>query len=193
MEKKKSKKGIKAICLILVLLILGSTGYTYAKYLTQEKGKGSADIATWAFKIVKAEDELEKTISLKDTATKATLQNGKIAPGSSGEIRLSVDATGSEVGVDYTVEFNNEKNKPTNLVFSYNNVQYQSLSTVEGIKGSIGVNDTKKREIIVKWEWPYETGGTDSGIALHDKEDTQDAIADLDYTFDVIVTGTQSK
>ena len=107
MEKKKNKKGIKALCLILVLIILGSTGYTYAKYVTQEKGKGSADIATWAFEIVKAKGEIEKTINLKDTATKATLKDGKIAPGSSGDFRLTIDATGSEEGVDYTVEFNN--------------------------------------------------------------------------------------
>ena len=193
MEKKKNKKGIKALCLILVLIILGSTGYTYAKYVTQEKGKGSADIATWAFEIVKEKGEIEKTINLKDTATKATLKDGKIAPGSSGDFRLSVDATGSEVGIDYTVEFNNEKNKPTNLVFTYNNIQYQSLSAVKGIKGTIGVNENRKREIIVKWEWPYETGENADAIAFNDKKDTQDAIADLDYTFDVVVTGTQSK
>ena len=95
--------------------------------------------------------------------------------------------------LDYTVEFNNEKNKPTNLVFTYNNVQYQSLSAVKGIKGTIGVNETKKKEIIVKWEWPYETGENADAITFNDKKDTQDAIADLDYTFDVVVTGTQSK
>ena len=50
-----------------------------------------------------------------------------------------------------------------------------------------------KKEIIVKWEWPYETGENADAITFNDKKDTQDAIADLDYTFDVVVTGTQSK
>ena len=53
MKKEKNKKIIKILCAVLLLMSLGMTGYTYAKYVTQEKGNGSADIATWSFRIEK--------------------------------------------------------------------------------------------------------------------------------------------
>ena len=63
MKKEKNKKIIKILCAVLLLMSLGMTGYTYAKYVTQEKGNGSADIATWSFRIEKDENEDVKTIN----------------------------------------------------------------------------------------------------------------------------------
>ena len=48
------------------------------------------------------------------------------------------------------------------------------------------------RIIQILWRWEYETG-TDTEIEANDIIDTQEGIADLDYTFDVVVTGTQSQ
>ena len=56
-ERKASKeyKGIfGALCMMLIMLLLtGAGGYTYARYMSQEKGTGNADIANWAFQIDK--------------------------------------------------------------------------------------------------------------------------------------------
>ena len=60
MKKEKNKKIIKILCAVLLLMSLGMTGYTYAKYVTQEKGNGSADIATWSFRIEKDENGIYK-------------------------------------------------------------------------------------------------------------------------------------
>ena len=105
MKKEKNKKIIKILCAVLLLMSFLMTGYTYAKYVTQEKGNGSADIATWSFRIEKDENEDVKTIRLADTSNKETLLNGKIAPGTSGQFYLKINAVGSEVAVDYKVTF----------------------------------------------------------------------------------------
>ena len=193
MKKEKNKKIIKILCAVLLLMSLGMTGYIYAKYVTQEKGNGSADIATWSFRIEKDENEDVKTIRLADTSNKETLLNGKIAPGTSGQFYLKINAVGSEVAVDYKVTFGNEKNKPDNIIFKYDGKTYSSLSEIDAIQGTMGLTDYKSQLIKVEWEWPYETGSAVNGIASGDKVDTQNGQDNLDYTFDVIATGTQSK
>lgn len=193
MKKEKNKKIIKILCAVLLLMSLGMTGYTYAKYVTQEKGNGSADIATWSFRIEKDENEDVKTIRLADTSNKETLLNGKIAPGTSGQFYLKINAVGSEVAVDYKVTFGNEKNKPDNIIFKYDGKTYSSLSEIDAIQGTMGLTDYKSQLIKVEWAWPYETGSAVNGIASGDKVDTQNGQDNLDYTFDVIATGTQSK
>ena len=193
MKKEKNKKIIKILCAVLLLMSLGMTGYTYAKYVTQEKGNGSADIAPWSFRIEKDENEDVKTIRLADTSNKETLLNGKIAPGTSGQFYLKINAVGSEVAVDYKVTFGNEKNKPDNIIFKYDGKTYSSLSEIDAIQGTMGLTDYKSQLIKVEWEWPYETGSAVNGIASGDKVDTQNGQDNLDYTFDVIATGTQSK
>ena len=191
MKKEKNKKIIKILCAVLLLMSLGMTGYTYAKYVTQEKGNGSADIATWSFRIEKDENEDVKTIRLADTSNKETLLNGKIAPGTSGQFYLKINAVGSEVAVDYKVTFGNEKNKPDNIIFKYDGKTYSSLSEIDAIQGTMGLTDYKSQLIKVEWEWPYETGNTPEEIAENDERDTIDAKNISDYRFDVVVTGTQ--
>lgn len=191
--KNKSKKIIKIALALLLVVLIQTIGITYAKYIAEERGTGEASIAGWAFEMTKNETET-KNVELVNTVKKSTLVNGKIAPGTSGAFDLKIDATGSEVGMDYAINFANEKNKPQNIVFIYNGNTYKSLSEIDCITGNIAYNATQKYEIIlIEWKWEYETGNTDDVILNNDKIDTQDGIALLNYTFDIIATGTQSK
>ena len=195
-ERKASKqnKGIfGALCMLLIMLLLtGAGGYTYARYISQERGTGSADIANWSFKIVKDGEET-KSVTLRNTVTKSTLVNGKIAPGTSGEFTIILDATGSEVGVDYILGFLNERNKPTNITFTYNGNNYKSLSEIGDIKGTIGITGERTKTIKIAWTWSYQTGATDETKLANDEIDTRDGTSLLDYTFDIYVLGAQSK
>ena len=195
-ERKASNQNngiFGALCIMLImLLITGAGGYTYARYMSQEKGTGSADIANWAFEITKNGEET-KTINLTSTATKSTLVNGKIAPGTAGEFIIALNAIGSEVSVDYKLEFANEKNKPDNIMFTYNGNNYKSLSEIDDITGTFGVNETKTKIIKISWVWLYQTGSTDAAKEANDKLDTENGTSLLDYTFDIIAKGTQSK
>lgn len=190
--KEKTKKLIILLCILLLLIGLGTGGYTYAKYKTTEKGGGQADIAKWSFKVGTEEEQIQN-IKLANTVNKNTLVDGKIAPGTSGDFFINLDATGSEVGVDYEVKFTNEQNKPSNITFLYSGQKYNSLSEITAIKGKIGVDEEhKSRRIQILWTWEYETG-TGEEINKNDVLDTQEGIADLDYSFDVSVIGTQSR
>ena len=188
---RKSKKIILILTLLLVVLTLGIGGYTYAKYRTSIRGGGQVDVAKWSFKVNGDSEDLE-TIQLFETIDESKLVNGKIAPGTSGEFTINIDGTGTEVGIDYHIKFENEQNKPTNLVYYYENQKYNSLSEIgPAVNGTIFADDEDKiRDITIQWEWQYQTGDVDE-IDTNDAIDTQEGIANLDYTFDVIVTGTQ--
>lgn len=195
-ERKASKqnKGIfGTLCILLIMLLLtGTGGYTYARYMSQERGTGSADIANWSFQIAKNGEET-KSVTLRNTVTKSTLVNGKIAPGTSGEFTITLDATGSEVGVDYILGFLNEQNKPTNIIFTYNGNNYKSLSEIGDIKGTIGITGERTKTIKIAWIWSYQTGTTDEAKVANDEIDTKDGTTLLDYTFDIIARGVQAQ
>ena len=113
--------------------------------------------------------------------------------GTSGSFDLVIDATDAEVGVNYVVDFQNETNKPTNLVFKHNGTPLEEIEDFEPyFTDTIDANDSNKtRTLTVDWEWAYETGTGDSAINANDKKDTAEGLSALDYSFDVIVTGTQ--
>ncbi len=189
---KKSKKIIIILSLLLAVIAISIGGYTYAKYKTSVKGKGELDIAKWSF-IVNNNSEQIETIKLTDTVDEKLLANGKVAPGTGGEFTINIDGSGTEVGINYEVKFTNERNKPTNLIFTYEGKQYRNLEEIsEVIKGNINANEINKtKEFTIGWEWKYETG-TQAEIVNNDKIDTQEGISNLDYTFDVTVTGVQA-
>lgn len=190
--KKKIKKILTILLAILLIAVIQITGTIYAKYIASEKATGSAEIAKWSFQIVKNGEETKK-IKLVDTTDKNTLKNGKIAPGTCGYVTLELDATGSEVDLDYTVEFRNEKNKPTNMIFTYLSQRYSKLSDIGKIQGKIGHSEENKvKSILVAWEWPYQKGIMFDEQTKNNEIDTQDANTLTEYTFDVVVTATQS-
>ena len=195
-ERKASKEYrgiIGALCIMLIMFLLtGAGGYTYARYLSQEKGTGSADIANWSFKIAKNGEET-KNVTLRNSVNKDTLVNGKIAPGTSGEFSITLDATGSDVSVDYTLEFSTELNKPANIMFTYNGKDYKSLTEIGSIKGNIAKGNEMTKTILIKWAWAYQTGSTSEAKIENDTKDTKDGTSLLDYSFNIVATGIQAQ
>ena len=179
-----------AVLAIVVLAFIG--GQAYAKYITEVKGEGVAEVATWSFK-VNGQKEQVQTINLASTCNDETLVDNKIAPGTSGSFNIIVDGTDSDVGINYNIAFEDEANKPANLKFIYEDVEYNSIQELENnLSGTINANDEDKTRILnVGWEWKYETGANETEIASNDLVDTQNAEAIQNYTFNVSVTGTQ--
>ena len=105
----------------MLLAFIG--GQVYAKYISQVRGNGIAEIATWSFKVNGQKEQVQE-IKLVSTYNSETLVNNKIAPGTSGSFNIIVDATGSEVGIKYNIKFAEESNKPQNLKFVYGGKEY---------------------------------------------------------------------
>ena len=187
----KKKKIIIIVSVLLAILLSFIGGKTFSKYLTQVKGEGVAEIASWDFKVNGKTDEVQ-TINLSSTFDE-TLIGNKIAPGTKGSFNINLDATGSEVGINYKVTFDGETQKPTNLKFKYNDTSYNSIKELESaLTGTINANDSEKtKTFTINWEWPFETGSNTSEINQNDKIDTQEAQTISNYTFNVNVQGVQ--
>lgn len=190
MSKKKKVIIVSSILIIMLLAFIG--GQAYAKYISQVRGNGIAEIATWSFKVNGQKEQVQE-IKLVSTYNSETLVNNKIAPGTSGSFNIIVDATGSEVGIKYNIKFAEESNKPQNLKFIYGGKEYDSIKQLgDELSGTIAANEEDKtRTINVQWKWNYETGSSAEQINANNIIDTNDAISIANYTFQVIVTGTQ--
>ena len=191
---KKKTKIVLIVIVIAVILVSFIGGQAYAKYMSKITGNGVGEIAQWRFKVNENEEKMQ-TISLNSTIYNFTLANGRIAPGTAGSFEINIDGSGAGVAIFYTVNFQNETEKPKNLKFKYDGKEFESIELLNHwIVGTIhGDTDAQQRSFIIEWEWPYETGSAVNGIASGDKVDTQNGQDNLDYTFDVIATGTQSK
>lgn len=189
---KKSKKIVLVVIALAVIILAFVGGHAYAKYMSKVTGQGTADIANWNFKVNEKEEQIQR-ISLESTLNNSKIINNKIAPGTEGTFQIKIDSTGSEVGVNYIVRLENESQKPTNLKFTYGGNTYNSLTQLqEALTGTINANDENKIRVLdIGWKWKYETGNTAQEITASDLIDTQDAKRISNYTFDVIVSGTQ--
>ena len=189
---KKNKKVLIIALVLLAITLSFIGGRTFSKYIAEVNGSGTADIANWVFKVNGQEDSVQN-VNLLSTYNNETLVNNKVAPGTSGSFNIVIDATGSEVGVDYNVTFLNESEKPQNLVFMYDDTKYSTIQDLQqDLSGTINANDENKtRTITIDWEWQYETGDNENEIAQNDEIDTQNAKQIENYNFDIRVTGTQ--
>ena len=190
MSKKKKIITLTAILIAIFVSFIG--GQTFSRYITEVNGVGKAEIAAWNFKVNENEEQLQ-TIKLASTANNESLINHKIAPGTKGSFIIKIDGTGSDVGIQYDIRIENETRKPSNLVYTYNGKKYTDINEIaKDASGTIGANEENKiKDIQVQWEWKYETGNTEQEKSVNNQKDTQDGKTIKEYTFDIIVTGTQ--
>ena len=195
------KKRALRVCLVIALILLiFLVGYTFAKYYSEIKGGGSGSIAKWSF-VANSDKDSIQTISLANSSDYDSLVDGKIAPGTSGSFDIIIDATGSEVGVDYQINVSEETNLPQNLKYKavvdgQETEEYDSLTELaeNHFDGSLDtLNGENKKTITVKWNWPYETvdseGKTNTGDSLDLADGTKE---NLDYEFVLQIIGTQA-
>lgn len=188
--QKKSyaaRLGVLAVALSLVTACL--LGGTMAKYVTEVSGTGSATVAAWSFKANEKTDTF--TVDLAKTAYTNINNTGgnKIAPGTEGSFDIKLDASGSDVAVDYTIAFSNLQNKPTNLKFYSDKDKGTEISDLaNAFTGTIELKDVGTAVTkTVYWDW---TIGADEAANI---DDTTDGTNPEAMTFDIKVTGTQKE
>ena len=190
--KKSKKKIFLLLLLILFISIILLLSNSYSKYITQINGKGVIEVAKWAF-LVNGQTASITNLNLSNTYNSNTLVSNKIAPGTSGSFDIIIDTTGSDVGIDYKVNFENEINKPNNLIFVYDGHTVNNVKELEQfLQGNINADaENKIKTMTIEWKWKYQTGTTTEEIIIQDKEDTDDGKKLSKYQFDIIITGTQ--
>lgn len=190
--KRKMKKILILAIILLIAAITLIAGKSYSKYINEVYGKGIIKVADWSF-IVNGESTKITNINLANTYKKETLKENTIAPGTEGSFNIVIDANGAEVGIEYTVIFENETDKPSNLKFMYDENTVNSIKELEPLlKGKIQADDNEKTRIMeIKWIWEYETGESKEQIETNNKKDTQDGKLLENYKFDVVIQGNQ--
>ncbi len=189
MKKPKRKIIFLVLLILLFLLLLFFQGGSYSKYLTQVDGKGIIEVAKWAF-LVNGQTASITPLNLASTYKKETLKQNTIAPGTNGSFNIEIDASGSEVGINYDVKFQNETSKPQNLQFTYDGHTVNSVKDLEQyLEGTIAANASEKtKTMTILWNWPYETQGNRT---QEDAQDTNDGTLLEQYSFNIVITGTQ--
>ncbi len=189
--KTRNKPVIILLALLLITAIAFSM-YAYAKYKTTLTGNGTAQVAKWSFK-VNGQTQTIPDIDLATTMKKVNnVAENKLAPGTEGSFDLNLDATGSEVAIDYNIKLVVTE-KPTNLRFYTDSSYTKEIASTDGVMNVSGVMSLEEIKTIqtktIYWKWPYQTGDTDDVKKANDKIDTADSKKSVTMT--ITVTGTQ--
>lgn len=193
---KNKKRVIRALIIIALITLVSLAGYTFARYYQSiNAGGGTATIARWSF----GSANISKDIVLSEE---------KIAPGSNGTFEIEVDATNSEVPVEYEILVSEEKNIPTNMKFyaEIKDEKGETLSVTEqassftelatnNLKGLIPVVEGNQKRIVnVHWDWEFneeDTTSVDANDAtlVYDENNN----SSLDCGFNIQIIGRQAK
>lgn len=199
MEKNEQTKSNKKTLLIVLLLLIAIVAvilatYVWAKYAEKFEGNATANVAKW---------NVTGTTGGTFSKTFTEVVDGKIAPGTSGEFTATIDVTGTEVGVNYTVTLVdvvpldesvtseavtvNGKNMtgyaiPRNLVINnsdgnpifQNGVAVSDRIIASGSFDAGVADEAAQTTHTFTWEWPYETPAPEG---TGNEEETDDAKA----------------
>lgn len=118
-EKVKKNGMLKIIILIiLVATLIALIGFAYARYVTSKSGQTEVQIAQWNFNVTVGSSQ-SLNVDLADTrlANDTTeVDRTKVAPGTKGALALNVNATGTQVSLEYDIDIGLTR-IPENLIF----------------------------------------------------------------------------
>lgn len=191
-NRKTMKNGRRKafIILILIILIIALTGVAFARYITRLNGSTQVSIAKWNFKVTAGSSQsldidLAQTRLANDTQE---VDRAKVAPGTIGALQLNINATGSQVSLEYDIDLTLTQ-IPENLIFYSDAEMTKALYKENGVihlDGYFGANDVNKTATQnLYWRWKLETGLTQSEINAND-------ILDSEWIGDRIVLGVQT-
>lgn len=195
--KGVSRRNKSTIILIMLLIITlsaasGFAMFAWAKYSSKENGTAQAPVAGWWFElkdgIATTEDKIDFPVTRTDGKFDVVAE-GTIAPGTWGEIPITVITTGTEVHMKYDINITIE-NCPTNLKFYKDAKHKKEFTTTRTepqngeeaktatitIEKYVDKDDHKEHgehQHIIYWYWPFETG-KGSQIDNNDLVDSED-------------------
>jgi hypothetical protein len=155
----KGNKKILALALLL-LLVVASFG-TYAIYKSSATSSTTVGTAKWVVKvntqdIVTSDTFTVRAADINWSGVTHSKVSGKIAPGDSGTVTVLLDATGSEVDVDYVVTLGTVTSTGTGT----NNNFSVAPTTPGDLNGTIEYNASSMQKSItfdVVWNWADDT------------------------------------
>ena len=96
-EKASKKRVLKGmIAIVLLIAVIALIGFAYAKYITRLNGNAQAPVAKWSFDyriLDGTQTEEVSDFSITRTDNNSDVNSETIAPGTSGEFIIEIDAT----------------------------------------------------------------------------------------------------
>ncbi len=185
----KRKKIILLFACLFLLIFIGSTTYTYAKYFSQTKRDIGTNIKKWNIKIndkdIKNGTNLEEEMTAIFTGSEHIAEN-TIAPSSEGYFEINLDYSNVEVSFKYEISIEQNDTVPDIKIYKLEvdgqEIQGNNLS----IENSIDIkNDTdldKKKDIKVYIKWNDDE---QNGATMSNEEDTNVTINNREIKFNV--------
>ena len=179
MVGKTKKNGILKAIIIMILigLIITVIGFAYARYIQTKNGNTQVQIAQWNFNVTAGSSQ-NLNIDLADTryANDTTeVDRTTVAPGTKGALVLNIDATGNQVSLEYDIDLSLTQ-VPENLIF-YSDAEMTNAFLKENgaihLDGYFLANaENKTASKTIYWQWPIETGSTQTEIDDNDELDS---------------------
>ena len=148
---KNNKKVTIVALLLLIAVTTGVIALTYSRYTSEATGNASAQIAKWSIKVGGTPiTTANQTITLTEVnfVPNANVAANKIAPGVTAKIPVELDATGTEVSVDYKIEISGTITvTPSNA-----KIKLKNGAAVEGTIDKDASNKKKTIEVEIVWE-----------------------------------------
>ncbi len=164
---KNRKKTIFALFALLLLVGVGT--YTFARYQSELGGDGKATAAAWSVVLKDGETEFNAEHDVTFTAEGSEyVAEGKIAPTTSVTATITLDASGSEVPVDYVVELGDMTTGfPEGLTLTEVTAGGTSIKSNDAFTGSIALTDVNTPvELVLTLTWDEsDDNATDTGFA----------------------------
>ncbi len=185
----KKKKIILLFACLSLLLFIGSTAYTYAKYFSQTKRDIGTNIKKWNIKVNDKDIKNGTTLSEGITATftgSNHIANNTMAPSSEGFFNISLDYSDVEVSFKYEISIEENTTVPDISIYKLEVDGVEIQGTGLTISNEINIkNDTdtdKKKDIKVYIKWNDDES---KGATMSNEEDTQVAINNEKIDFNV--------
>lgn len=162
---QKSNKGLLVIAILLLVMTISIS--SLAAYKSSAKGTSGAKVAKWSVKV--NDNDIVTTDSFTFGEEDITwdenenIKEGKIAPGASGKIEFEIDATESEVPVDYVIEVDEEaigndnisvevSEKEGTIDYSKTSSEMKKTVTIEIIWDALNVDATNNKDLEIAGE-----------------------------------------
>ena len=187
--RKNFTARIGAAVLVLTLVSTCLLGGTFARYASDIKGTGKANIAKWSVKLKQGGQEQSTDFDFSLAGTKTAndkVDAQAVAPGDKGQIDIEIDGTGSEVAYEYKIALTKDAfTAATGNIQFYSDAAFTQPWTDTAAFTEVALKDvgTSVNKTIY-WQWANDdTNNTD---------DTTAGTNAADLTFTVQLTAQQS-
>ena len=163
------RKKIWFIVIIAVTLTIFSIVNTFALFETNGYSDTEMEIGKWKIYVNDVDISVANTITLDDFVYSASshTDDGYFAPGRSATFEIEIDASESEVAIEYSLEIDDSaiEDHP-NISFSITNLDTNQVINDTEYTGVINLNDSDRTiNLSIALNWANNT--------LYDEDDTE--------------------